>query len=83
MGVQYRSKYSAPEIDALLDKISGGVNPDGQAYVQFKNRFEFPLTGDVGILYVAVDEYKTYIWNDVELRYISLEPDIINGGGAR
>ena len=49
MGVQYRSKYSAQEIDALLDKISGGVNPDGQAYVQFKNRFEFPLTGDIGI----------------------------------
>lgn len=51
-------------------------------------RSGFPITGESGKLYVAVDEEKTYIWFDG--RYLAVggssgsyeEPEIIYGGSA-
>lgn len=84
MGKQFRSKYTGEQIEAILDRIAGGIDDETlDAVVQFKDRYQFPVTGKTGILYVAVDEELIYIWSETELCYKPLQPTytVINGGG--
>lgn len=79
MGVQYRSKYTGKEIDALLDAVKQMVGGDS-SFLEYANRYNFPAIGKKEVLYIATDERKSYYWN--EDHYVALEPSIINGGGA-
>lgn len=79
MGVQYRSKYTGKEIDALLDAVKQMVGGDS-AFLEFATRYNFPAVGKKEVLYIATDEHKSYYWD--EDHYVALEPSIIYGGGA-
>lgn len=79
MGVQYRSKYTGQEIDALLDAVKQMVSGDS-SFLEFATRYNFPSIGKPEVLYIATDENKVYYWNTD--RYVAMEPSIINGGGA-
>ena len=83
MAKQWRSKYTGEQIEAILDRMAAGIGDEEYAIIQFKNRYEFPVVGKTGTLYVAIDENLAYIWNETELCYKPLQPvyTVINGGG--
>ncbi len=81
MGVQYRSKYTGQEIDALLDAVKEYLAGDSK-FLEFQDRYNFPTIGTEGVLYIATNEFKSYIWDSEDKRYVALEPKIIYGGGA-
>ena len=52
--------------------VDGGVDKADNIYVKevtFNNRFEFPSIGKENMIYVAVDEHKSYIFNPTTLNY--------------
>jgi hypothetical protein len=71
-------------LGARLDKLEE-AEPDVLTYGYRKG---FPSTGEVGKLYIAVDEGKSYVWFDDD--YLAVggpnsnyeEPDLIYGGSA-
>lgn len=79
MGVQYRSKYTGQEIDALLDAVKQMVGGDS-SFLEFATRYNFPAVGKKEVLYIATDEHKAYYWDTDH--YVAMEPTVIYGGGA-
>lgn len=52
--------------------VNGGVDKADNIYVKevtFNNRYEFPSFGKENMIYVAVDEHKSYIFNSTTLNY--------------
>lgn len=52
--------------------VDGGVDKADNIYIKqvsFNNRFEFPSIGKEKMIYVAVDEHKSYIFNSTTLNY--------------
>ena len=52
--------------------VNGGVDKADNIYVKevtFNNRYEFPSFGKENMIYVAVDEHKSYIFNPTTLNY--------------
>lgn len=67
-------------------KISGAVSGSGTIggnigkaqgvrELVFKNRFEFPNIGKTDMLYIALDEHKTYIFDIEALSYVCVGAD--------
>ena len=48
-------------LQAQIDELKQGGSSATE--LEFKNRFEFPNTGVVGLLYVAIDENAIYYWD--------------------
>ena len=70
------------EIDARITALE-----DKESNIRtYGYRKDFPLTGENGIMYISVDEKKSYIWFNDDYLPISgdsyEEPDIIFGGSA-
>ena len=61
MAKQWRSKYTGEQIEAILDRMASGIGDEEYAIIQFKNRYEFPVVGKTGTLYIAIDENLAYI----------------------
>ena len=41
--------------------MASGIGDEEYAIIQFKNRYEFPVVGKTGTLYIAIDENLAYI----------------------
>lgn len=48
----------------------------GQLY--FSSYMEFPPIGQEGILYIATDKNTSYLWNSVEMVYVSMTIDDVD-----
>jgi hypothetical protein len=73
-----------PDLSALESRVDALEKKE--AVKTYGYRASFPVEGETGIMYIAVDEQKTYVWyNDA---YLSVggsdyeEPEIIYGGSA-
>ena len=61
-----------------LGSVSGQIGKAQSVYVrelEFKNRFEFPSIGKVDMLYIALDEHKTYILDIQTPHYVCVGAD--------
>jgi hypothetical protein len=72
------------EIDARLTALEEKETDD--SVITYGYRKDFPTEGQSGIMYIAIDEKKTYVWFNNE--YLSVggsdyeEPELIFGGDS-
>lgn len=72
------------EIDARLTALEEKESSD--SVITYGYRKDFPTGGQSGIMYVAIDEKKSYVWFNND--YIPVggseyeEPEVIHGGSA-
>lgn len=73
-------------INSINEKVAE-LEAKGSSVKVYEQRSGFPSTGEVGFLYVAADEEKSYVWFNNS--YFAIDdddenekPDIIHGGNA-
>lgn len=60
------------------DSVTGSIKVGDKVYIAkliFANHFEFPSLGDPNTLYIATDEHKIYMFDDVSSIYIVVGSD--------